>query len=696
MDFSQSHMFKRILSFIFVIVLTISTLLPAASSLAFAFEPDFSVEATSVGAEKSARVDTISDNWQHLPGHAKNSLLDNWQHLPGHDHLEGFEPLSVDDPGVDSSRIIAWPKEEVSSDDVEEIISEVSDVLDAEEDTAIIANPDDSDKESLVIIESDEEITEDFMVEMMASGLFEAVDFDVLIEPMATYVAVPNDPYYNKATHKSGCWALNSFPGANFAPAWSRLGMARGKSDAAPIAVIDTGFYMTSADKGPNIVAGYDFGSGRTNVNPQSSAALASHGTNVAGIIGAATNNGKGIAGAAWDNKIIVYKVADSNNGIYLSAVANSINDVVAKKNARIITMSLGGPSFPSYLQQAIDNAVAANILVIASAGNNAQSGNPVLYPAAYPPVFSVASINSQGQWSSFSTYNSAVDIAAPGENVLIMDKGNTYIQGSGTSYAAPHVASAAALVWRAAPDLTATQVQKILTGTAKPIGVRGNSKTGAGALNASAAFESALGLPYQPQISRISRGQKKVTVVWNKDAQCPFPATGYILQYRAKNKTTWNTVEISSKASSYSYTVKGLKDNTTYYFRVRTVNAKGKGPYSKQATSTTYPVSMLTSKSTITIKRGKTATIRVAPHYCVKQSQTVNWSSSKPKIASVTTTGSSAQKKGKGSWKTNTITNKNVSKNGKSIKIKGLQRGTSYITFSSGGSLKRVKVVVK
>ena len=688
MGYSQRNISRRILSLFFVAILSFATVLPAATPPAFAGDPNFSAEATSTEGVRPPN-----------SGEDDVRLSDNWQHLPSHDdidHLKGFEPLSPDDPGVDSSRIIAWPKEKTDSDEVEELILEVSDFLEVEEETEIIINPDDGESEALVVIESDEEVTEDFMIELMATGLFEAVGYDVLVEPMTDYVAVPNDPFYSSVPRVGGSWGLNAFPGGNFSAAWPRLGQSKGDGNTAPVAVLDTGFFMASADRGPNIVAGYDFGSGRSNVNPQSNAALASHGTSVAGIIGASTNNRIGVAGAAWDNRVVVYKVADSNNAIYLSAVTNAINDVVDKQNARIINMSLGGPSFPTFLQFAIDNAVSSGILVIASAGNNAQAGNPVLYPAAYGPVFSVASVNSAGQWSTFSTFNSGVNISAPGENITVMDRNNTYPMGSGTSFAAPHVAAAAALVWRANPELTAVQVQNILMGTARPIGARGNTRTGAGVIDARAAFDAALGLPYQPQISRVARGQKSVTVVWNKDSQCPFPVTGYVLQYRPKGRSTWTTVTISSVANSSSYTVRGLKDNTIYYFRVCTVNRNGRGPYSKTASSTTYPVSMLASRKTITIRRGKTATIRVAPHYCVRQSRTVRWTSSKPRVASVTSTGSSARKKGKGSWKMNTITNRNVSKNGRKIKIRGQQKGTTYITFSSGGSSVRVKVVVK
>ena len=609
---------------------------------------------------------------------------------------EDFAPLSIDAPGVDPERIVAWPKENTSVEEVEESISELAADMDAFEDTEILINPEESDLETLVVVESDAAVTEELIDEMMASGLYEVVDFDVLVEPMATYISNPNDPYFAGKTDPIDMWGLKTFPGANFSAVWARLGLARGNGKTAPIAVIDTGFDMSAEDRGANIVAAYDFGSMRSNVSPQSSASLAYHGTGTASVIGAAANNKKGITGAAWNNQVIIYKASDANNALYLSAVANSINDVVARRNARIINMSLGGTEFPTFLKEAIDRAVAADILVIASAGNNAQVGNPVLYPAAYPPVLSVAALSPTGQWAGFSTYNSGVDIAAPGELIAVMGCNNTYEYSSGTSFAAPHVASAAALVWRASPELSAQQVEKILINTARPIGTRGNPKTGAGALDVRAAFETALGLPFQPQINKVERGEGSVKLTWARDTECTVPSSSYILQYRAYNEDAWTTIRVMTTDKSHSYTVKGLQENKKYYFRVATENANGKGPFSKVAESTTYPLSILSSQSVIKVKQGSSVTIRVAPHYCAKMSVKMNWSSSKPKVASVSTTGDAAMKQGKGSWTASTLTGKNVQKDGKKVTIKGKTKGTSYITFSLGYAQYKVKVVVQ
>ncbi|MCL2525601.1 MAG: S8 family serine peptidase [Coriobacteriia bacterium] len=610
--------------------------------------------------------------------------------------LDETETLCPDAENVDAQRIVAWPKEETTPAQIEASVQELASELEVDEATEILENPEPSDPETLVIIESDSDTSQELMAEMISTGLYESVDYDVIVETCAAYTSNPNDPYYNTRVANIGTWGLNAFPGGNFSAVWGRLGSTRGTGASIPIAVIDTGFYMNIADRGPNIVAGYDFGSNRTDVTPQSTLPLAAHGTGTAGLIGAATNNGIGVAGAAWDNTVIVYKVADANNVLYLSSVTSAINDVVAKKNARIINLSLGGTEFPAYLQQSIDAAVAAGILVVASAGNNALAGNPVLYPAAYGPVLSVASISANGQRSSFSTFNSGVNIAAPGDGITVLDKNNTYDYASGTSFSAPFVCAAAALVWRANPNLTAAQVKNLLLSTATPIGAKGNIYTGAGALNAFAAFELAQGLPYQPRISSVQRGPKSVSVYWSKDTSNPSPAKAYILQYRPSSSSNWASITIPTSAASYAYTVTGLADNTTYYFRVCTVNAQGYGPYSASVASTTYPVTMQATATTIKMKRGKSVVVRVAPYYCNNKKFTISWKSSKPAVATISSFGKAAKKKGKGSWVSNALHgSQKVKASGRKVTIQALKKGTTYFTFGTGKATKVIKVVV-
>jgi subtilisin family serine protease len=181
---------------------------------------------------------------------------------------------------------------------------------------------------------------------------------------------------------------------------------------------------------------------------------------------------------------------------------------------AKIVNLSLGGPSTSSTERGAIDYAAAHGVLLVAAAGNQYRRGNPVEYPAALiQPLGSngvggrglvVGAALPSGKRASFSSTGSYVSLVAPGVDVLgalastaplgefarVVLPGSTagdYGIGSGTSYAAPQVAGAAALVWAANPALTAAQVAQALKDTAANRG-RWNAQTGYGMLDVAAA----------------------------------------------------------------------------------------------------------------------------------------------------------------------------------------------------------------
>ena len=168
------------------------------------------------------------------------------------------------------------------------------------------------------------------------------------------------------------------------------------------------------------------------------------HGTHVAGTVAANTGNGVGVAGTAPDAQFAICKALNAAGAGTAADVAACI-DWSTKTGAKIISMSLGSESGSSAEERAVKNASAAGVLVIAAAGNGYDAAPN--YPAYYPEVMSVASFNQAGVISDFSTCNSDVEIAAPGEDVWSTFPENTYGVISGTSMATPHVAGAAALV---------------------------------------------------------------------------------------------------------------------------------------------------------------------------------------------------------------------------------------------------------
>jgi len=169
------------------------------------------------------------------------------------------------------------------------------------------------------------------------------------------------------------------------------------------------------------------------------------HGTHVAGTVAAHTGNGLGVAGTSPNAELAICKALNGAGVGFVADIAACIDWSWKTAGAKIISMSLGSEKGTSTEQRAVKDADAAGVLIIAAAGNGYDSAPN--YPAYYPEVMSVASFNQAGVISDFSTCNSDVEIAAPGEDVWSTFPENTYGVISGTSMATPHVAGAAALV---------------------------------------------------------------------------------------------------------------------------------------------------------------------------------------------------------------------------------------------------------
>jgi thermitase len=173
------------------------------------------------------------------------------------------------------------------------------------------------------------------------------------------------------------------------------------------------------------------------------------HGTHVAGTIAATANNGKGVAGVAFNSPLAICKGLNAQGSGTLQMIANCIT-WTNQQGAKIISMSLGG-SGSATLQTAVRNATNNGSLLIAAAGNSGNSS--VSYPAGYPEVVSVAATDHNDAKASFSQFNADVEIAAPGVNVTSTWLNGGYNTISGTSMATPHVAGVAALIAGANPS---------------------------------------------------------------------------------------------------------------------------------------------------------------------------------------------------------------------------------------------------
>ena len=183
------------------------------------------------------------------------------------------------------------------------------------------------------------------------------------------------------------------------------------------------------------------------------------------------TNNGAGVASLGFPLQLVVAKTNDSNGNATDYQVAQGIYDVL-NAGVRVISMSLAGPGYSESLQQAMDAAWEANVLVIAAAGNTGDT--TLMYPGAGNHVLAVGATDSTNTIANFSTYGDWVRIAAPGVNVYSTvptygsSDGSNYNYLSGTSMATPHVAALAGLLFAANPGISAAAVAQRIQQTAQ------------------------------------------------------------------------------------------------------------------------------------------------------------------------------------------------------------------------------------
>ena len=216
-------------------------------------------------------------------------------------------------------------------------------------------------------------------------------------------------------------------------------------------------------------VHGWNFGAADNKVSPTGYAgSTSSHGTQVAGVIGAVGNNGKGVVGVNWQCSIMVLRLSLD----FTSKEVSEALDYAAANGARVVNMSFGsddfGPEGDQIVKTAIDNAYAKGVLLVASAGNS-DSSRPH-YPAAYYNVMAVSSTNGEDTKTGHSTFGPWVDIAAPGTDIVTTDLGNGYLATAGTSFSSPYVGAVAALVFAHRPKLTAIEARALLEGTIDPL----------------------------------------------------------------------------------------------------------------------------------------------------------------------------------------------------------------------------------
>lgn len=230
-------------------------------------------------------------------------------------------------------------------------------------------------------------------------------------------------------------------------------------TNSAIVAVIDSGVNQTHEDLQGKVLPGHNFIDNNNDTND-----TIGHGTAIAGIIGAATNNEKGIASLGWNTQILPIKAANEAKHIIYSDAIKAIVFAVENK-AKIINLSWGGTNSSFALQDAINYAWGKGIVLIAAAGNNG-TGN-LLYPGASNNVIAVGATDLNNSKAFFSNSGPELDIMAPGVDVYTTDL-NGYSNYSGTSIATAQVSAIVSLISEINPKLTNSQIAEIITSTAR------------------------------------------------------------------------------------------------------------------------------------------------------------------------------------------------------------------------------------
>lgn len=249
------------------------------------------------------------------------------------------------------------------------------------------------------------------------------------------------------------------------------------------VGVLDTGVSATHPDLAGKISSGTDISGIDLNDT-------IGHGTEVSGIIAANTNNNQGIAGVSWNTKIISLKITDEYGQARVSNVVTALEQAY-EKGVKIVHISLSTNQFSQTLKNAIQEAQDRGILIVSTTGN---SGIEELrYPAAFDGVIGVGAVDNLKKLEYYSTTGEHVTLVAPGSDIYTTSLDSAYDEVTGTSFAAPQVSGAAALIWAIAPNLTNKEVREILINSADDLGDTGrDNQYGNGLLNIEKAVELA------------------------------------------------------------------------------------------------------------------------------------------------------------------------------------------------------------
>ena len=259
----------------------------------------------------------------------------------------------------------------------------------------------------------------------------------------------PNDPQLSSQSH---------LVTINATSAWD---YTQGSANII-IAHCDSGIDLSHPDVSTSIVAPWNYVNNNSNAQD-----VFGHGTETSGVICAATNNGVGIAGIAW-NCPIMPLVVDLNNGTQIDIFLTEAILYAVTNGASVITMSFSSYGFSQAEQDACNHAAAAGLILFAAGGND--SFNFLPYPALYNNVISVTACNSAGVIDGYNNHGTKCLLAAQGDSIFTTGLGGGYGNVNGSSFACPVAAGVAALVRSVTPYIGPAEVFSIMLANTLPV----------------------------------------------------------------------------------------------------------------------------------------------------------------------------------------------------------------------------------
>ncbi len=254
------------------------------------------------------------------------------------------------------------------------------------------------------------------------------------------------------------------------------------------VAIMDTGIDYTHPDLAANYRGGYDFGGDYPGApNDADPMDTYGHGTHCAGVVGAIAGNGEGVIGVAPEVDLYAVKVFPDRSGVgNYSDVIEGLEwcidthyDDVPDNDIQVISMSFGSDISEGDpgIEDWIDAAYNAGILLVAAAGNGGPGNDTVIYPARYKNVIAVGATDKNDEIAWFSSTGPSMELVAPGVSIYSTVRGGRYAYMSGTSTSCPMVSGTAALIWAAYPWYDNNRVRERLANTARDLGAPGRDE---------------------------------------------------------------------------------------------------------------------------------------------------------------------------------------------------------------------------